>query len=136
MTYKSIKDFLSAINEQNAKVQEGIDFHKLAEKGELPPGIFDKTPELREFFGPNSQAEVPIAGFINGTVQSRRIDRVAVFDDEVRFLDFKTGSDLGDYDQQMSEYGKLLSEVYTNKKVTGWIYWVEKSALQQAYPKL
>ncbi|MDR0449346.1 MAG: hypothetical protein LBG89_02705 [Rickettsiales bacterium] len=137
MTYKSVKEFLEKMKEQDAAVQAGIDFHKLAEKNKLPPEVFAAAPELAEFFGPGSRAEVPVAGMIDGRVQARRIDRMALSADAVKFIDFKTGGgDAADYRKQMAEYGRLLGEIYPGKKITGFIFWTGKSVLQQVFPVL
>jgi hypothetical protein len=37
------------------------------------------NPNLAQFWGANSRAEVPIAGFVNGKFYSKRIDRVVEF---------------------------------------------------------
>ncbi|MDR0319788.1 MAG: hypothetical protein LBH81_03565 [Rickettsiales bacterium] len=132
MTYKSVKEFLEKNKEQEAAIQAGIDFHKLAERGELPATVFEKTPALREFFSDAARAEVPLAGTIGGNFVSRRIDRMTLSEAEVKFLDFKTGGgDADDYRRQMSEYSELLSEIYPGKKIRGFIYWVEKAELQE-----
>ena len=51
--------------------------------------------ELKEFMGPLSRTEVPIAGTINGKFISRRIDRLYVNNDakKVVVLDYKTDID-------------------------------------------
>lgn len=123
-----LRDFIAGINEQKSKVESGTQFHKRAELGDLP----DATKlRLAEFFGENSCAEVAVAGTIFGRFVSRRIDRVAVFDDQVLFLDFKTGGGTAaDYAGQMKDYRALLAAVYPGRQISGFIYWVEKDELE------
>ncbi|MDR2685367.1 MAG: hypothetical protein LBB23_01175 [Rickettsiales bacterium] len=126
-----IKEFLAKMAERDAAKQAGVEFHKLAEKGELDPGIFAKTPGLSEFFGANARAEVPVAGKINGKFLSRRIDRLVVSESEVKFVDFKTGSADEDHSAQMGEYKKILADIYPGKNVSGFIYWLKTGELQK-----
>ena len=86
--------------------------------------------ELVPLFHVDAQTEVPVAGYINGTFISRRIDRMRVFDDTRRvvFVDYKTDvnpDNTGDrYRRQLTEYAQLLAEIYPDYQIEGYILWL------------
>ena len=49
-----------------------------------------EMPELAEAFGPNSRAEVPLAGVVGGQAVFGQIDRLAISATEVLIVDYKT----------------------------------------------
>lgn len=49
-----------------------------------------ENPRFSALFGANSRAEVPIMGVVDGRIVSAQVDRLAVFDDRVLVVDFKT----------------------------------------------
>ncbi|MCL2673106.1 MAG: UvrD-helicase domain-containing protein [Alphaproteobacteria bacterium] len=84
-------------------------------------------PSLSGFFGPDSRAEVPIAGFVDGQLVVGQIDRIVFGADSVDILDFKTGSDK-DPDKhlpQMRAYMRVVKNVFKNKEVRGFLYFTD-----------
>ena len=96
-------------------------------------------PELLRFFtaAPDTElrTEVPIAGTINDRFISRRLDRIIISDKEIEFLDYKTDTDLSirrdKYASQMNEYAALLSAVYPDRTVRGYILWIHDWVLEK-----
>ncbi len=88
-------------------------------------------PELRHLFGPDSVAEVPLTGVVAGAVVSAQIDRLAVTDDTVEIVDFKTNrppptsaADVAPiYVRQMALYRDLLRQVFPGKNVRCVLLW-------------
>ena len=82
-----------------------------------------------------SRAEVPIMGIVSLPSRDRSVsgtvDRLAVLDDRVIILDFKTGRYVPknadvipqDYALQMALYAMLLSQIYPEKSVEPVIVW-------------
>ena len=92
---------------------------------------------LSDFFGKHSKTEVPIAGNIQNNFISRRIDRMIVIPENkiVKFIDYKTDIDKNNmyekYIKQLSEYKQLLSEIYPNYIISGYILWTHDWQLER-----
>ena len=90
-----------------------------------------------ELFGPESRAEVPIAGLIetrSGPASvSGRIDRLVVLPDRVMIIDYKTNRPaprrLGDVPDshlaQLALYRAVLAELYPDRPVETALLWTE-----------
>ncbi len=93
--------------------------------------VCEKFADL--FNHPNSRAEVPIIGNIDGKTVSGKIDRLIVEDDLVLIIDFKTGDRNGwleqKYQEQMRLYELVLEKIYTNREVRSKIIWVGDQSL-------
>ena len=92
--------------------------------------------DLVEYMGMLSKTEVPIAGYIGGKFISRRIDRLYVNDKNrtVVVIDYKTDLDkerfFNKYVEQLTEYRKLLSDIYTGYSITCKILWLNDFTLE------
>lgn len=92
--------------------------------------------ELKEFMGPLSRTEVPVAGTINGRFISRRIDRLYVSNDakKVVVLDYKTDIDkkifFEKYRVQLKEYHELLKQIYNGFNIECKILWLNDFTLE------
>ncbi len=88
-------------------------------------------------FGQNSKAEVPIMGEVDGKIISGQIDRIAVDDDSVWIVDFKTNRPAADrpeevplvYLRQMAAYRQLVERIYPGKAVKTFILWTDTANL-------
>jgi len=104
------------------------------------------SPDFAPLFGPNSVAEVPIAAVIprpQGTGPaldlSGQIDRLAVTDDEVLIVDYKTNrpppSDVrfvaGAYLYQLAAYRLALGEIYPGRRVRAALLWTDGPRLME-----
>lgn len=82
-------------------------------------------------FGPNSRAEVPLAGKVNGKNFSGQVDRMVVLDREIWIVDYKTNrpppSDASgipdDYRQQMEAYRAIMGPIYPTHKIRCFLLW-------------
>jgi ATP-dependent helicase/nuclease subunit A len=98
-------------------------------------------PDLRELFGPGSRAEVDLlANFDKGRPAeiSGRIDRLAVFEDQVIIADFKTGRPPDDgaeparnYLEQLAVYRAVLARIYANRAMRCMLVWTENAVIQE-----
>jgi ATP-dependent helicase/nuclease subunit A len=94
-------------------------------------------PRFADVFGPNSRAEVPLTGLINGKVISGQIDRLVVSDSEVLLIDFKTNRPEPQsidatpkvYLQQLAAYRALMEKVYPGKTITCGLLWTNSATL-------
>ena len=95
-----------------------------------------QKPELVEYMGPLSKTEVPIAGYINGRFISRRIDRLYVNHNTrtVVVIDYKTDVDkerfYNKYIEQLTEYRRLLADVYPGYTIACKILWTNDFTLE------
>ncbi len=88
-------------------------------------------PEFKSLFGPSSLAEVPINGMVGGRIVSGRIDRLAISDETITIIDYKTSrppplnaeSVSPVYLVQMAIYRALLREIYPERKVVCILAW-------------
>ncbi len=98
--------------------------------------VLDHT-EFAPLFGPQSQAEVPIAGVVQNFAVSGQIDRLAVTDDEVLIIDYKTNRrppaderEIPDaYLNQMAIYQAVISDIFPKHSVRCALLWTEGPAL-------
>lgn len=93
--------------------------------------------KIAYFFNKNSQTEVPIAGYINGSFVSRRIDRMLINHDSktIDVLDYKTDTNKNDfydnYKKQLAEYKTLLKDIYPDYKINTYILWLHDFRLEK-----
>lgn len=137
------------IREQEAKTfatEHGKDVHCLLSKIMFQNGDFVGAPdiishiknnsELCEIMGVLSRTEVPIAGYVNGTFLSRRIDRLYVNPNTktVIILDYKTDTDkklyYAKYRVQLTEYRELLKQIYPEFNIVCKILWTNDFTLE------
>ena len=90
-------------------------------------------PEFAPLFGPESQAEVPLSGMIEGRIVSARIDRLLVGADTVTIIDYKTNrpppldvADVGPaYLSHMAVDKALLAQIYPGRAITCLLAWTD-----------
>ena len=96
-----------------------------------------EQPNLTIFFRKNAKTELPIAGYINGKFISRRIDRIIIDSDNktIKILDYKTDLDKSirkdTYKAQITEYKKLICDIYPDYKVFSYILWTNDFCLEK-----
>jgi len=91
------------------------------------------NPELADLFSPSGLAEVSICGVLGDQVVSARLDRLAISDDLVTVIDFKTNrpapTDPNDvpeaYLRQMATYRALLAGIYPTKRIRAVLLWTD-----------
>lgn len=124
----------------------GTDMHARMSKIKFQNGDFvgDKeiiskiktNTELCEIMGPLSRAEVPLAGYVDGAFLSRRVDRLYVNENTktVIVLDYKTDINRKKYYEkyrvQLTEYYKLLKEIFPNFNIKCKILWLNDFTLE------
>jgi ATP-dependent helicase/nuclease subunit A len=94
-------------------------------------------PTFAPLFGPNSRAEVPIVGQVDGEIISGQIDRLVVTDDAVMIVDYKTNrpppeteADVAPaYLRQMAAYRRALQKVYPGRPVLCALVWTDAPRL-------
>lgn len=97
------------------------------------------NPEFGIVFSPNSQAEVPIMGEINGKIISGQIDRLIITDQKVIVVDYKTNrntpktiADVPDvYFSQLAAYKALLQKIYPQKEIETYILWTNTAFMMK-----
>jgi len=80
---------------------------------------------FKGFFGNNVRSEVPIAAVVGDSVINGRIDHLAVRDNDITAIDFKTGSKTPEdnsqipkaYIKQMAHYAAALEKVFPQKNI-------------------
>ena len=98
-----------------------------------------ESADFLPVFAPGSRAEVPIAGALpdSGAILSGQIDRLAVTDDTVLAVDYKTGRGVpaeaadipAPYLRQMAAYRAGLRLIYPTHRVRCALLWTEQPAL-------
>lgn len=92
---------------------------------------------LKDVFGQNSRAEVPVVGIVGNVVVSGRIDRLCVLSDKVIILDYKTGRTppksvqeiSPEYIKQMAAYCDIMRQIYPDKNIEAYLIWTEGAKL-------
>jgi ATP-dependent helicase/nuclease subunit A len=101
-------------------------------------------PAATALFGPNSLAEVPVIGRLGCAIIAGRIDRLAVTDDRVLLVDYKStrvapamvADTASMYVRQMALYRALISKIYPYKTIDCYILWTAEPRLDQLDPAL
>lgn len=92
-------------------------------------------PDLRDLFGPESLAEVPLTGVVGGKIVGGLVDRLAVFPDRVLLADYKTNRDPPEtvadtpvlYLRQMAAYRAVLEKIFTGRTVLCALVWTRSA---------
>lgn len=101
-------------------------------------------PAFAALFGPGSRAEAPIAGLIGVTPVSGQIDRLAITDEAVLIVDYKTNrpppptaeATPTPYLRQMAAYRRLLLGLYSDRPVRCALLWTDGPRLMELPPPL
>ncbi len=101
-------------------------------------------PTFAALFGPDSQAEVPLIGRLGATVVAGQIDRLALTEDAVLILDFKTNrppplavADVAPvYLTQLATYRALLRQIYPDRAVRTALLWTDRPSLMTVPDRL
>lgn len=105
-------------------------------------------PDFAPVFGPNSRAEVPLAGLLQNQkntdyfVLSAQIDRLVIRDHEILIVDYKTNRPAPDkvdevptaYRRQMALYAQALEAIYPDRTIKCALLWTEKCNLMILEP--
>ncbi len=116
---------------------------RILARNNLDLGLADKIaglighPDHRDFFGPESQAEVAIGALLpDGRRLTGKIDRLAVRENEILVLDYKTDWDPPvelppdhPYVAQMASYVMALKLAYENRPVRAALLWTSAPRL-------
>lgn len=97
------------------------------------------NPKLAAVFDCKSKAEVPIMGVVDGRIVSAQIDRLAVLEDRVVIVDFKTNRPAAAspaevpfvYRRQLKAYRDLLTKIYPGKNIETFILWTDTASLME-----
>ncbi len=97
------------------------------------------TPEFAALFGPGSRAEVPIAGLVGARIVSGQIDRLAILDEEVLIVDYKsnrpapgTAAEVAPvYLAQLAAYRAVLQGIYPSRRVRSALLWTASPRLME-----
>ena len=98
-----------------------------------------ENPQTAGLFGPESLAEVPVSGIIGKRIINAKIDRLAVFENEVHLIDYKSGRLIPQniqetppaYVRQMTAYKDLIARIYPGKKIRCFLLWTEAPKLTE-----
>ena len=90
-------------------------------------------PQLAPLFGPTSRAEVPLTGMIGNAVVGGLVDRLAVLDDRVLLIDYKTNrrppaSEAETpvlYLRQFAAYRAVLRQIFPDRPVQCALVWTQ-----------
>ncbi|HYD30905.1 MAG TPA: double-strand break repair helicase AddA [Azospirillaceae bacterium] len=96
-------------------------------------------PDFRHLFGPASRAEVPVVGLVGTQAISGQIDRLALTDDAVWIVDYKTNrpppTEERDvpavYLRQMALYRQALRAIYPGRAVRCLLLWTDAPRLME-----
>jgi ATP-dependent helicase/nuclease subunit A len=101
------------------------------------------APAFAHLFGPDSRAEVPVVGLLDGPdglqTASGQIDRLAVTAEAAVIVDFKTNrppprteAEVPQvYRVQLSAYRRLVAQVYPGRRIETWLLWTDGPHLMQ-----
>lgn len=90
-------------------------------------------PAYAPLFGPDSLAEVPLTGFVNGRLVSAQIDRLLVTDRAIWIVDYKTNrpppTEEKDvpaiYRDQLTSYRDIVANIYPGRPIRCFLLWTD-----------
>ncbi|MCB9990282.1 MAG: double-strand break repair helicase AddA [Rhodospirillales bacterium] len=96
-------------------------------------------PDYAALFGPDSAAEIPVTGYVNGRLISAQIDRLLVTDHEIIIVDFKTNrpppreeSGVPDiYRDQLKAYSDIVAGIWPARAVRCFLLWTDGPMLME-----
>ena len=97
------------------------------------------NPEFAFLFAKGSKAEMPIVGMLDNKVFSGQVDRLAISENEVMIIDYKTNQKPPAvseqipeaYVRQMKIYKQLLQKAFPKKTVRGLLLWTENMTMTE-----
>ena len=97
------------------------------------------NPDYGDLFGPDSRAEIPLAGMVDGRPVSGQIDRLVIRESDILIIDYKTNrpaptraEDIpAAYVTQMHMYRSLIGQIYPDKTVRGLLLWTENGQMME-----
>ena len=100
-------------------------------------------PAFAPFFAPGSQAEVSVAGLVQGRPVSGQIDRLAMDGDTILIADYKTNDPAPRsldavpeaYLGQMAVYAALVAAAHPSCTVTAHLVWTAEARLMTLPPE-
>jgi ATP-dependent helicase/nuclease subunit A len=100
------------------------------------------TPAFAPLFGPGSRAEVPISGLVHGHAVAGQVDRLAVTDDTVWIVDYKTNRPPprraenvdAAYVFQMAVYAAALAAIYPSHTIRTVLLWTDGPFILELSP--
>ncbi|MGE0829841.1 MAG: double-strand break repair helicase AddA [Hyphomonadaceae bacterium] len=101
-----------------------------------------EAPAFARVFGPESRAEAPLIGRVQGLEVRGIVDRLVVRADEIEILDFKSDrpapTEAADapeaYVLQMALYRAVLQQIFPGRAVRCALVWTEKAYLTELPP--
>ena len=121
-----------------ARRGHGLDAAAQAEVAQEVLAVLD-DPRLAALFGPGSRAEAPLIGVVGDRVVAGQVDRLAVADDAVLVVDFKTNrpppaseaETPAAYLAQMAAYRAVLARIYPERSIRCALLWTDGPRLMQ-----
>ena len=100
-------------------------------------------PDFAALFGPDSQAEVPLVGLVEGHALSGQIDRLVVAPDHVMIVDYKTMRPVPAseaevapiYLRQLAIYRAALARIYPDRDIRCALLWTQAPLLMPISPE-
>jgi ATP-dependent helicase/nuclease subunit A len=94
------------------------------------------NPEIKDLFGPDSLAEVPVIGWLDNQKIAGQIDRLVVRKKDVLIIDYKTNKIVPDtvpenYKAQLSAYRDLIKKIFPDKIIKTYLLWTENLTLTE-----
>jgi len=94
------------------------------------------NPQIKDLFGPNSLAEVPVIGWIDNQKIAGQIDRLVIRDKDILIIDYKTNKIVPDiipenYKAQLNAYRDLIKKIFPDKMVKSYLLWTENLTLTE-----
>ncbi len=102
-----------------------------------------EDPAFAHLFGPQSRAEVPVVGLLDGAAGPRaisgQVDRLVLHEGAVMVVDYKTNRPPARtpaevpavYHRQLAAYRRLLEQVYPGRRVETWLLWTDGPTLMR-----
>lgn len=94
------------------------------------------NPQIKDLFGPNSLAEVPVIGWIDNQKIAGQIDRLVIRDKDILIIDYKTNKIVPDiipenYKAQLNAYRDLIKKIFPDRMVKSYLLWTENLTLTE-----
>ena len=132
---QSLPDVADAKRDEVARRFLANPQHRLrkAEQNEVAAEVLAllRDPAFAPLFGPDSRAEIPLAGYAGGRLIAGQVDRLCVRKDGIWIIDYKSNRPPplevekvpSSYLKQLAAYRAVLMTIYPGKPVRCFLLW-------------
>lgn len=119
---------------RQAMAQAGSAFTAVHDAGAMEKDIrkLVQVPQIKPFFYTGKDEVFCEREIVDAFGETKRIDRLIVRTNSVDVIDFKSSKENSEqHHKQVSNYMKLMAQIYPRKKIQGWLIYLDEGSLEK-----